>query len=238
MNHPHEIRLFIVDDHAAIRFALEAWAAQPTLEQSELPSNASLPVSDTTQTPIRVVGTAETGHEALRLIPECRPTVLLIDLQLPDMQGTEVIVNLRQSGWDASTLKVLVMTGLETASVKEILASGANGYISKNESSEAFLSAIRHLARASGEVWLHPTVAKQMLVAERMLNEAGITAAERNVLRLIRLSNEEIGEILGISKGTVKNHIANIFQKLNIADREEAVQFAIRVGLIPRLSRF
>jgi DNA-binding NarL/FixJ family response regulator len=217
------IKLFIVDDHAVIRFAMEAWAAQ---------ASQSAEAAE-----IQVVGSAENGTDALRLIREAGPNFLLIDLQLPDMEGTDVIKQLRAEGWTSEKLCILLMTGLETASVKDILASGANGYISKQESSDAFMNAIRNLFRDPSQMWLNPAVAKQMLSSERAMNDAGITAAEKNVLRLIRLSNEEIGEILDISKGTVKNHVANIFQKLGITEREEAVQFAIKVGLIPRSNR-
>jgi DNA-binding NarL/FixJ family response regulator len=217
------IKLFIVDDHAVIRFAMEAWSAQASQVNGA--------------SEIQVIGSAENGADALRLIPEAKPNFLLIDLQLPDMEGTDVIQQLRTGGWSSDVLCILLMTGLETAPIKEILASGANSYISKQESSEAFMNAIRNLFRDPSQMWLNPAVAKQMLSSERAINEAGITAAEKNVLRLIRLSNEEIGEILDISKGTVKNHVANIFQKLGITEREEAVQFAIKVGLIPRSSR-
>jgi DNA-binding NarL/FixJ family response regulator len=153
------------------------------------------------------------------------------------MNGTDVIKTLRASGINASELPILLMTGLETAPVKEILASGANGYISKQETSEAFIRAIRQLFANPSDVWMNPSVAKQMLSAERALSEAGITAAEKNVLKVIRLPNEEIGELLGISKGTVKNHIANIFEKLGVTDRDDAVKFAVKVGLISRSAR-
>lgn len=218
------IRIFVVDDHEVIRFAFESWIQKTHSE-------------NTNEIMITIVGSASTGAEALELIPQQTPTVLLIDLQLPDMLGTEVIKSLRASGWDSSKLRVLVMTGMETASVREILASGANGYLSKQESSETFIAAVRYVATNTSEVWLNPSVAKQMLNAEKALHEAGITLAEKNVLRLIRLSNEEVGELLSISKGTVKNHVANIFQKLGITDRQDAVQFAIKVGLIPKSSR-
>ncbi len=233
---PERIRTFIVDDHAVIRFALEAWA-QKTSEQAnaEAVAASASGVLTSTAAEIVVVGSADNGTDALRLIPEAQPNVLLIDLQLPDMQGTEVIRQLRASGWDKQKLPILLMTGMETAQVKDILASGANGYLSKQESSETFIAALRHIVKYPLDVWLNPAVAKQMLSAEKAFQEAGITAAEKNVLRLIRLSNEEIGELLGISKGTVKNHVANIFQKLGITEREEAVQFAVKTGLIPRL---
>lgn len=221
MENPESISVFIVDDHEVIRFAMESWATT---------AGATSPV-------IVVVGSAATGEEALARIPETNPDVLLIDLQLPDMLGTDVIKHLRNEGWDTQKLRALVMTGLDTASIREILESGANGYLSKQESSDTFMTAIRHIATHPSEVWLNPVIAKQMLSAEKALKEANITVAEKNVLRLIRLSNEEIGELLNISKGTVKNHIANIFQKLGITTREEAVQFAVKVGLIPKSAR-
>jgi DNA-binding NarL/FixJ family response regulator len=214
------IKLFIVDDHAMIRFAMESW-----VERSATASE------------IVVVGTAENGTDALRLVPASGANFLLIDFQLPDMEGTDVIKALRSAGFSSMELPILLMTGMEAAPIKEILASGANGYLSKQESSDVFLRTIQQIHADPLHVAMNPEVAKHLLNAERALSEAGITAAEKNVLKLIRLTNEEIGELLGISKGTVKNHIANIFQKLNVTERDDAVKFAVKVGLIPRSAR-
>ena len=227
------IRLFIVDDHELIRYAMQSWIQQDK-EQS----------AEALQTPphqINVVGTASSGADALEALQTAldqsdnAPNFLLIDYQLPDMLGSEVIQKLRANGFSSSRLRALVMTGMENAPVKNILASGANGYLSKQEPSTTFLAAIRRVHTKADELWLNPAEAKRMLNADRALTTAGITAAEKNVLRLLYLTNEEIAEALDISRGTVKNHLNNMYVKLGINSRQEAEEFAVKVGLLPKL---
>jgi DNA-binding NarL/FixJ family response regulator len=131
-------------------------------------------------------------------------------------------------------MSILALTGMEAAPVKNILASGANGYLSKQESSATILQAIRHVAAKPDELWLNPAEAKKMVNADRALTMAGITPTEKNVLKLLRLTNEEISEMLNISKGTLKTHLNNIYQKLGINSREEAEEFAVKVGLLSK----
>jgi DNA-binding NarL/FixJ family response regulator len=159
---------------------------------------------------------------------------LLVDFQLPDMLGSEIISALRAQGLTKDSMSVLALTGMENAPVKEILASGANGYLSKTESGETILQAIRHVAEKPYELWLNPAEAKKMVNADRALTMAGITPSEKNVLKMLRLTNEEIAETLDISRGTLKTHLNNIYQKLGINSREEAAEFAVKVGLLPK----
>jgi DNA-binding NarL/FixJ family response regulator len=224
-----QIRLFIVDDHELVRYAMESWMTQDTAP----PTTSEAPH-------ISVVGTASNGADALVGIREMQntdtaPNFLLIDFQLPDMLGSEVIHALRTEGIGTEQMRALVMTGMENAPVKSILASGANGYLSKQEPSTTFLAALRQVFLKPDDLWLNPAEAKRMLNAERSLTTAGITSAEKNVLRLLYLSNEEIAEALNISRGTVKNHLNNMYSKLGINSRPEAVQFALKVGLLPRM---
>jgi DNA-binding NarL/FixJ family response regulator len=231
MTEQTEIRIFVVDDHELIRFAMESWIRQES-NAAEAPTPH-----------LRVVGTSSNAEEALRELGRLlggndeaiQPNFLLIDYQLPDALGSEVIQKLRAQGFTNQRLPALVMTGMENAPVKDILQSGANGYISKEETSGAFLSAIRRLARNPDDLWLNPAEAKRMLSVERSLTTAGITAAEKNILRLLNLTNEEIAEVLNISRGTVKNHLNNIYQKLGVNSRQEAVDFAKSVGFLPKL---
>lgn len=189
---------------------------------------------------ISVVGTASSGADAVAGVralhaSQATPNFLLIDFQLPDMLGSDVIQTLRADGIISEQMRALVMTGMENAPVKSILASGANGYISKQEPSTTFLAAMRHVFLKPDDLWLNPAEAKRMLNAERSLTTAGITSAEKNVLRLLYLTNEEIAETLNISRGTVKNHLNNMYSKLGINSRPEAVQFALKVGLLPKI---
>ena len=223
------IRLFIVDDHELIRYAMESWMAQDAASSTPPPQPA-----------ITVVGTASDGKEALEKLSaawktEQTPNFLLIDYQLPAMLGSEVIQTLRSQGISGADLRALVMTGMENAPVKAILASGANGYLSKQEPSTTFLAAMRRIFITPDELWLNPAEAKRMLNADRALTTAGITAAEKNVLRLLDLTNEEIAEALNIGRGTVKNHLNNMYAKLGINSRQEAEEFAVKVGLLPKI---
>ncbi|MBD1208447.1 MAG: response regulator transcription factor [Ignavibacteria bacterium] len=216
------INVFVTDDHEAVRFALESWIK--TKAGDEAPY-------------INLAGTAPTGAETVTALKTLKPDVLLIDMQLSDTTGLEVIKSLRQKGNTSEKLSILAMTGNENVSVHDILASGANGYLSKAESGDTFIAAIRWIAQHPSELWLSSSVAQQLVVIDHALNSAGITPVERNVLRLIRLPNKEIAELLSISEGTVKNYISSIYQKLNVGSRLEATKFAARIGLIPSAQR-
>lgn len=216
---PETITVFVTDDHEAVRFAIESWISSKGMAEEPF---------------IAVAGSSPTGEETLKTLGKTiKPHVLLIDVQLSDMSGLDVVRKLRVRGIDARQMSILVMTGNDSVSVPDILASGANGYISKSESGDTFVGAIRWIAQHPGELWLSSAVAQQLVVTEHALNSAGITHVERNVLRLIRLPNKEIAETLSISEGTVKNYISNIYQKLGVKSRLEATKFATKIGLIP-----
>jgi DNA-binding NarL/FixJ family response regulator len=216
---PSVVTVYVTDDHEAVRFATESWIKNKAKEA---------------EPHLELIGTSPTGEETLKLIGKTvKPKVLLIDVQLSDMSGLDVVRDLRRRGLDKNALSILVMTGNDSVSVSDILASGANGYLSKSESGDTFINAIRWIAQNPSELWLSSTVAQQLVVTEHALNSASITPVERNVLRLIRLPNKEIAETLSISEGTVKNYISSIYQKLGVNSRLDATKFATKIGLIP-----
>lgn len=216
------INVFVTDDHEAVRFAMESWIKNKATDEAPY---------------IQLVGTAPSGAATLTAFKTIKPHVLLIDVQLADMSGLQVVKTLRQQGMTGDKLSILVMTGNDSISVHDILASGANGYLSKAESGDTFIGAIRWIAQHPNELWLSSAVAQQLVVIDHALHSAGITPVERNVLRLIRLPNKEIAELLSISEGTVKNYISSIYQKLNVSSRLEATKFAVKIGLIPSSQR-
>jgi DNA-binding NarL/FixJ family response regulator len=219
MNAPTSYSVFVTDDHEAVRFAIESWVKSKASHEEPI---------------LTLIGTSSSGAETMKLIGKSlKPDLLLIDVQLTDMSGLEVVRTLRQNGFDSSKLGILVMTGNDSVSVPDILASGANGYVSKSESGDTFIQAMRWVVQHPGELWLSSSVAQQLVVTEHALNSAGITPVERNVLRLIRLPNKEIAETLCISEGTVKNYISSIYQKLGVSSRLDATKYAAKIGLIP-----
>ncbi len=194
------------------RFALKAW-----LE------------SDTGTPALRVCGTASNGKDTLRQLPESGADIALVDIDLPDMTGIEIIREARTSGF---TKPILAMSGSNTASLHDVLTNGANGFVSKTEGNEHFVDAIRFVAEHPTEKWLSPSAHRQMMLSQNLLEKSGLTPAEISILRHINFSNKEIAETLNLSESTVKNHLWSIFQKIGISSRHEALEFAVKSGLI------
>lgn len=206
----------IVDDHPIVRAGLRA----------VLQSAAD----------IEIVGEGENGADALRLVADLHPNVLALDVQLPDINGLEVTRRLRQQG--TSTAILILTAHDDQQTIFGLLESGAVGYVLKDEALETLVNAVRVAAR--GETWLSPSVAGQVVrraVAgvppggEEALS--ALTPREVEVLRLIGrgLDNTAIAQELVLTKRTVQNHISNIYGKLGVSSRAEAVLFAVRHGL-------
>ncbi|MFY7998715.1 MAG: response regulator [Candidatus Kapaibacteriota bacterium] len=217
---PLEARLFLVDDYEIIRHGL-ATSLQVFFED-----NPHL------KTIIRIVGTANNGAEALAQIPNADANVVFIDVMMPDMSGLVLIRRLREMGFSKERLRILVVTELTTPNIREIFASGANGYISKQEPTEVFAEALTAILKEPINSWLKPEVARELVKTEYALKTYELTPAEIETLQLLHLSNAEIAEYLGITAGTVRNHLANIYAKLNVSTRKEVEQFAKRLGLV------
>lgn len=196
------IRILIVDDHPIVRDGLKAVLA---LEAD-----------------FEVVGEAADGRDALRRWEELRPDLVMLDLEMPVMDG---IATLKQLPAGA---RVLVLTVFDTDErILEAIRGGAQGYLLKDSPREQIFQALR-LIHAGGT--LLPSQALQRLMSPR----ESLTAREQEVLALMGrgLANREIGEQLVVSERTVKFHVSAILGKLGAANRTEAVSLALKQGLI------
>jgi DNA-binding NarL/FixJ family response regulator len=210
------IRALIADDHQLFRDGLRA-----LLE----------PAPD-----IEVVGEAATGREAIQLATESQPDVIVMDLQMPDLDGIEATRRIIHS---SPHINVLMVTMFEDdQSVFAAMRAGARGYVLKGAKHDEMLRAIR--AVSSGEAIFSPSIATRMVdyfassrsvIPEEVFPD--LTDREREVLDLIARgeSNAEIASSLTISVKTVRNHVSNIFSKLQVADRAQAVIRARDAGL-------
>jgi two-component system NarL family response regulator len=189
---------------------------------------------------IEVVGEASTGLEAVKMARELMPDVVLIDIKMPDMDGVEATRHIKR---ESPHIHIIFVTMLgEDEFVFAGMRAGARGYVLKEADPETLVRAIR--AVYHGELLLSPSIAKRVLEYFTRLQEDkadaarflfdGLTEREVEVLRSLAqgLSNKEIARKLFISEKTVKNHLYNIFQKLQVYDRSQAILYAIRKGLV------
>ncbi len=180
---------------------------------------------------IVVVGEASNGAEALRMVKELTPDVLLLDMEMPGLTGNEVAQQLQKLG---SPTHILALSAHDDKQyIQELLANGAAGYLVKEEVPEAIVEAVRGVSRGE-KGWVSRRVAAQM--SSWMGNENqernGLTAREVQVLQAVVAgkTNQEIGLSLGISEKTVEKHLEGIFAKLGVASRVEAAVRAVREG--------
>ncbi|MEU7017230.1 response regulator transcription factor [Streptomyces sp. NPDC046385] len=186
---------------------------------------------------ISVVATATNGREVLDIVAEKPVDVVLMDLRMPEMDGTEATRRLGEAHPDVAV--VVLTTFADDDSIMTALAAGARGYLTKNAGREDIARAIR--AAAAGQSVLDHEVRNRLLAAvtgaqrstPREPLPADLTPREREVLALIGegLPNRAIAERLFISEATVKTHINNLFAKAGIRDRADAVRRAIAAGL-------
>jgi len=204
------IRVFIVDDHTVVREGLRAvLAAEPEFS---------------------VVGESGSGEEAVDLVAELRPDVVLMDLRLPGIDGVAATNRIVAAG----TARVLVLTTYDgDGDIVRALAAGATGYMLKDASRGELVEAVRRAA--SGETVLAPPVAARLVTRVRGPAAPDLTSREVEVLRYVALglSNPDIGRTLFISEATVKSHVTRIFEKLDVKDRTAAVTVAIARGVLP-----
>ena len=184
---------------------------------------------------IEVVGQANDGVECLELLDKVNADVLLLDINMPEMSGIEVLQAIKMQNYD---IKVLMLTiHNEVEYVLKAVDFGADGYILKDSGSRELFKAVECVY--NGERFIQPelTPALNSKLISRNTDQALIdelTKREVQVLKLLAegLFNKEIADMLAISERTVKNHISNIFKKIGVADRTQAAVFAIRNGMI------
>ncbi|WP_409292574.1 response regulator [Peribacillus sp. SCS-37] len=207
------IRLMLVDDHAVLRDGLKSIL--------EMEDN------------IEVVGEAVSGEEALRQVPVCKPSMILMDINLPEKSGVEITGLLKRQYPDIKVL-ILTMHSHEEYFMSAI-REGADGYLLKDAPYGQVIEAIRSVAK--GESFIHPSMTKKLLSFHQQAKpeESALTEREKEVLfcLLEGLSNKEIAAKLFISDKTVKIHVSKIIKKLNVKSRSQVVIYAVQNQLVP-----
>jgi two-component system NarL family response regulator len=215
-----ELKLVIVDDHAIFREGLRA-----LLDMEE---------------DFAVIGEASRGDEAVAMVTDETPDVILLDLHLPDGNGADFCRQLLEVSPES---KVLILSAYDDdQEVSAALIAGASGYVLKTVGGERLADNIRSVF--GGEVLLAPTVAAKVVrQLSRLREETGrqeealevLTPREREVFSLASrgLKNSEIADELYLSEKTIKTHLRNIYNKLNLASKAELRLFAVKMGLPP-----
>jgi len=212
------IRLLLVDDHAVVRSGLKMLLGG--------------------QKEMEIVGEAGSAAEALAETERVKPTVILMDIGLPDKTGIEATREIKKKFPDVNIVALTIHEDEEY--FFQMLDAGASGYVPKRAAPEELITAIN--AAAIGEVYLYPSLAKLLVrdffnserTADEKVNLDGLTDREREVLTHLAegASNTEIATALVISPKTVERHRENIMRKLNLHSRSELVRYAIRKGII------
>ena len=217
------IDVLLVDDHALMREGLRQLL---TLEQD-----------------MHIIGEAVNGFEALAKVRQLRPTVVLLDIRMPLIDGLAVT---RQIAHEFPAISVIILTMYRTQQqMLQAMKNGARGYLLKSASSQEVAQAIR--AVYHGGMLIEPQLTGAIVDEYRRLSDAASSAGEHasalttlterdiEILRYVAagMSNKEIAEKLAYAEKTVKNYLSLIFQKLGIRDRTQAAIFALRQGLLP-----
>ena len=209
------VKIMITDDHSMIREGLK--------NLLELDGD------------IEVIDEAENGEECLQKLLTVKPDVLLLDINMPKMNGLEVLKSLKDA---KSKVKVLILTvHNETEYLMKAVEIGINGYVLKDSESAELKKAIFTIA--DGENYIQPSLipalnSKMIEKNEDEIKLESLTKRELQVLKELAVGkfNRDIAKEMEISERTVKNHISSIFKKLDVTDRTQAAVFAIRNNLI------
>ncbi|MEW6403421.1 MAG: response regulator transcription factor [Chloroflexota bacterium] len=213
----NEISVVIADDHPMVRAGLRSM------------------LSDSR---IRIVGEASNGREALEMVSKLKPRVILMDIRMPDVDGIQALEAIKAEKLD--TRVVMVTTYRSTAYLLRSLSAGAAGFVLKDISREELLAAVYSVAQGTSLVdsQFLQDVLRNLESAEKTESPEDLveplTAREMDILRLMveGLTNQAIGDVLGLSAGTVKGYAQNVMHKLGTTDRTQAAVKAIRLGLV------
>lgn len=207
------IRIVVVDDHAIVREGMRM-----------LLENVST---------IEVVGEAEDGEAALKVVADLNPNVVLMDMTMPKLGGLEATRHIKASQPDTN---VLVLTGSfgDDLNVKEAIQAGAVGYLLKDVLKADLVHAIERAAE--GKATLHPEAQEELMrqsVTPDVFPHESLTSRELEVLKLLGqgLSNKKIASRLDLTEGTVKGYVSIVLSKLGVADRTQAALYAVRHDL-------
>lgn len=224
------IRIAIIDDHQLFREGIKRiLEMEPSFE---------------------VVGIGSNGEEACQLAEEMKPAIILMDINMPKMNGVEATEKIKSLSPDT---KVIILSIHDDENyVHQAFSSGASGYLLKEMESDSLIEAIQVVA--GGEAYIHPRVTGKLITEFRRLSSKqehdianveladnvcaerfnSLTPREKEVLQLMAegRSNKAIGDCLYISEKTVKNHVSSILQKLDVQDRTQAVVISIKNGWV------
>ncbi|MGH2536445.1 MAG: response regulator [Candidatus Promineifilaceae bacterium] len=211
----HTIRIVVAEDHHVVRKALVAYLrSQPWAE---------------------IVAEQQDGQGLMELIEREKPDVLLMDAEMPNHEPVEFVEEVRER---VPEVKVLVLSAHSSAEyVVGLFRAGVAGYVMKNDSPEALLASIRSVAK--GNEWVSPQAAQVLAEWVRGRHSYSpanrLTDREREVLAMMARGcrNDDIAESLIVSEHTVRNHVANIFSKLGVKTRVEAVLYALSFDILP-----
>lgn len=209
------VKIVIADDHVMVREGMK--------QLLELDGD------------FEVVGEASDGYECLTVLNEVKPDVLLLDINMPNMNGLQTLERIRK---DKIDVKVLVLTiHNEIEYLEKTKNMGVDGYVLKDSESSVLKKAINTVYR--GNTYIQSNMAMMLRERENYMltyqsEESVLTKREIEVLKLLAegLFNKEIAYKLLISEKTVKNHVSNIFKKLNVSDRTQAAVYAIRNNIV------
>ena len=181
---------------------------------------------------ITVVGEAKSGEEALQMIESLHPDVVLLDMELPDINGIEVVKKVVETG---TSVRILGLSTYDDSEyISQLISMGASGYLLKDEMPDTIVEAVRGVAR--GETgWVSRKVAAKLsqILQDEQVGSTNLTPREMEVLHLVvdGKTNAEIGLNLGISEKTVEKHLEAIFRKMGVVSRVEAAVMAVRENL-------
>ncbi len=206
------LKILIVDDHQVVRRGL-----QMTIDAEK---------------DMRVTAEASNGTQVLEAIKKHKPDVVLMDLQMPEMNGVDALKQIRP---EYPNLPILILTTFtDDAHVYAALRAGASGFLLKEMSGDDLVAAIR--GASQGKPQLHPDIARRLMARAPMPDDPfdSLTERERGILKLLARgkSNKEIASELVLTEMTVKGYVSDLFAKLGVNDRTQAALMAVRFGLV------